>query len=515
MSYYIFNVKKGKVTLEMQSLDSRFAYKQADKLFQEVLGTIPEKLVSEPVNIQELVTPPVKEEIPIKKQEVAVPAPQIEAVVPEPPVTHKNLEKTEAAPVTVVEQVVEVAKTVISEQSQIYSQEKAVKLNIEETVKPAAIPEVEIQEEIQPLEQVVETIPVATVEEKAKAAPAPKKEPKSKTVKKVAEKAPEQEPVKVVEPEPLIQKEIIEETLVSVEKQPESPETKTIEHPVNNDDIFAEIIEFQKKKLNLHKKTEEKAVEPEITQQVEEIAEQSSEVLESEKPQTETIVSDEPQAIASDKQPEEPKKELVELPAIEKAQEILQEPLDNQEIEEEIIPEVIQKEAEQKAKPVEPSIELEEFNVKAVVKPEEPKVELKVEEPAIQANDFYSVLQQKIFSMPELNLGNSPSVATAKSIEEANTVEDFVEIKKPKTLLDYLLITAYYLKEKEYFERYSLKQINSKAIKYTGKPIDHSVIQEAVTQNYLEVVPDYTGTADVTEYTITPEGENFVVNVLK
>ena len=44
-------------------------------------------------------------------------------------------------------------------------------------------------------------------------------------------------------------------------------------------------------------------------------------------------------------------------------------------------------------------------------------------------------------------------------------------------------------------------------------PIDHSIIQQAVSKNYMEVVPDYTGMAAVTEYTITAEGIDYITNI--
>lgn len=133
-----------------------------------------------------------------------------------------------------------------------------------------------------------------------------------------------------------------------------------------------------------------------------------------------------------------------------------------------------------------------------------------------QNNKFYKILQEKFASLPDM-VQNS----TANNINETQnqnadsvSVEELIDLKNPQTPLDYLVVAAYFLKEYDMLDRYSLKQINSKIIKYVEKPINHSVIQEAVENNFLEVVPDYTGMANVTEYIITSEGINYLINEL-
>ena len=86
--------------------------------------------------------------------------------------------------------------------------------------------------------------------------------------------------------------------------------------------------------------------------------------------------------------------------------------------------------------------------------------------------------------------------------------------KKYYLFIIILLITAYYLKQHEAKEKYSLKQINSRIVEHLKEPIDHSVIHEAVSHNYFEVAPDYTGTADITEYRITEQGIDYILNEL-
>lgn len=99
---------------------------------------------------------------------------------------------------------------------------------------------------------------------------------------------------------------------------------------------------------------------------------------------------------------------------------------------------------------------------------------------------------------------------TIDKVSSLNSLEELIALKKPETKLEYLLLTAFYLQTRENLFKYSLKQLNSKAMPFLGSLIDHFVVNNAVTQNLIEVVPDYNGTADVTEYCLTQEGENYL-----
>lgn len=99
-------------------------------------------------------------------------------------------------------------------------------------------------------------------------------------------------------------------------------------------------------------------------------------------------------------------------------------------------------------------------------------------------------------------------------IQEFESLGEFIAVKKPQSKLDYLLLTAYYLQTNESLFKYSLKQLNSKVMPFLGSLIDHSIIHNAVAQDFIEVVPDYNGTAEVTEYRLTPLGENYLINEL-
>lgn len=93
--------------------------------------------------------------------------------------------------------------------------------------------------------------------------------------------------------------------------------------------------------------------------------------------------------------------------------------------------------------------------------------------------------------------------------------ERFINLVKAKNTTDsfhYLIITAYYLSEIEKYERFSLKQINAKLMQNLSEVIDHSILQEALNQGLIQLVPDLTGISDISEYNITELGESFFVN---
>ncbi|MEI8128685.1 MAG: hypothetical protein WCG95_03605 [bacterium] len=108
-----------------------------------------------------------------------------------------------------------------------------------------------------------------------------------------------------------------------------------------------------------------------------------------------------------------------------------------------------------------------------------------------------------------------------KSIEnptfEPTRVKDqvFLNLIHSKNTTDkfhYLVITAYYLSEFEKMERFSLKQINAKLMQNLSEVIDHTTLQEAISQNLIELVPDLTGASEVGEYRLTHTGEDFFAN---
>ena len=111
-------------------------------------------------------------------------------------------------------------------------------------------------------------------------------------------------------------------------------------------------------------------------------------------------------------------------------------------------------------------------------------------------------------------LQNSISNPKTEVIEKKEPLSDFEEYMSnytPESQLDYLLITALFIINKENMERFTIKQLNAKIVPLSGKPIDHAMIQEAIDENYIRIIPDLTGTSEVTEYTLTEYGENYFI----
>lgn len=146
--------------------------------------------------------------------------------------------------------------------------------------------------------------------------------------------------------------------------------------------------------------------------------------------------------------------------------------------------------------------------IEAPVKLKEPIIES-----SISASAFGDILNKKITEEPKAE--NEEKVVEAveqKAKPQIQSLKSLIQTKNPQKPIDYLLLAAHYLNEVEGLKRYSLKQINTKVLTVSSTPIDHGAIQEAVVREYIEIVPDVTGMADVTEYAITDKGEFYIFN---
>jgi len=127
-----------------------------------------------------------------------------------------------------------------------------------------------------------------------------------------------------------------------------------------------------------------------------------------------------------------------------------------------------------------------------------PQEESPVEEEAV---DFGKVLEGSI---------EHPTFEPNQSRDEK-----FLEVVASKNTSDrfhYLIITAYYLLEFEKMQRFSLKQINAKLMHNLSRVVDHTILREAINQEFVEVVPDLTGSSEAAEYKLTEKGEDFYLH---
>lgn len=99
-------------------------------------------------------------------------------------------------------------------------------------------------------------------------------------------------------------------------------------------------------------------------------------------------------------------------------------------------------------------------------------------------------------------------------LNEIDSLAELCERSKATTSEDYLILTAYYLTYFEGIDKFSLKRINSLLVKSGLTPVNHSVLESSMTKNYLVMVPDLTGMADVSEYTLSDAGQHYANKLL-
>lgn len=137
------------------------------------------------------------------------------------------------------------------------------------------------------------------------------------------------------------------------------------------------------------------------------------------------------------------------------------------------------------------------------------------------SQSFENNQQNEAFEMPQADFEQAleesmqnPKTEVVEKQEISDSFSSYVSTYTPQSQTDFLIVTASYIMNVEHAERFSIKQLNSKLIPYIGlegKPIDHADIQEAINQGLIRIVPDLTGTSEVTEYTLTQQGEGYFI----
>ena len=434
MSYYSFNLKKGKFKLQIVSSDKKFVIKQFEKIYSETMEKKqtpkiskktkpPAKPIKEKIsdNVPEVLQKETKEELSDKAPEVLQKESKEDLSDKTPEVLQKE------------------SKEELSDKSPEILQEKPVKKEEQKNKKPENLnknksPEKE-PDEIK--EKITESLPKETQIPETEN----KKEENTSSVNNGAGKA-------------------LDKFLYSGKAESKEPQT---EESINETE--------QKKESTAKTESEtsfQNIIEKKLNEELPEETEEKEEKLESPK---ETIT--------------------------------FYETHENEEENEDIPPEAEEKELTELLK--------KNFEARDSEKEVKPKQESK--------KNVYDILHEKLASLPEdvknrLNLHKEKAEQSDFHSLKFNSLEDLIYLKKPQTKLDCLLITSYYLKQHEAKEKYSLKQINARIVEHIKEPIDHSVIHEAVSHNYFEVAPDYTGTSDITEYRITEEGIDYILNEL-
>lgn len=141
------------------------------------------------------------------------------------------------------------------------------------------------------------------------------------------------------------------------------------------------------------------------------------------------------------------------------------------------------------------------------VEEDESQVEVSsVEEERSQAQDefsFENILEDKLQTQEDND---------AVPITSSFDYESIIKMKQPESLVDYLVITAYYMLENEGMETFQLKQLNSKLFKSMKMVVDRKTMQKALEDGLVDVISSGFDNDGIAEYTLTPKGREFYIN---
>lgn len=108
----------------------------------------------------------------------------------------------------------------------------------------------------------------------------------------------------------------------------------------------------------------------------------------------------------------------------------------------------------------------------------------------------------------------TPRERVEPDLSSVTSLADLCDRSDAANSEDYLLLSAYYLTRIERLESFSLKKVNSLLVKSGLTPVNHSVLETVLSNGYLSMLPDLTGTAEVTEYQISKDGISAAISLL-
>ena len=124
----------------------------------------------------------------------------------------------------------------------------------------------------------------------------------------------------------------------------------------------------------------------------------------------------------------------------------------------------------------------------------DPEVEenLAIEEPAEEA----------VVTLPAITPPNNNN-----PFAEITSFTQLLKVTRPETPMDFLLLGAYFLKQQEQKEAFSLRQLNHLLSSASKPNANHTVLELALAKHFITMVPDLTGTAKSTEYQLSKAGD--------
>ena len=114
-----------------------------------------------------------------------------------------------------------------------------------------------------------------------------------------------------------------------------------------------------------------------------------------------------------------------------------------------------------------------------------------------------------------LELSMNAVSETQTEIKKDDRFLKILNVKNVSSKLEYLIVTAYYLSEFEKLDKFTLKLINAKLMQNIKEAVDHNVLQEAIDNGLVEVLPSLPNIANSVEYRLTNAGEEAFLNGTK
>jgi hypothetical protein len=147
-------------------------------------------------------------------------------------------------------------------------------------------------------------------------------------------------------------------------------------------------------------------------------------------------------------------------------------------------------------------------SMKASITPEAPPALVEPIIPTEPVDDFDAIMNSVMQDLdaeelPEAALGAEDLLPT----ENISSLTDLCQYSTAETTDELLLLAAYYLTTFEQQKNFTLKQLNSSLVKAGKSPVNHGVLEVALQQGTLDMVPDLNGTAEISEYRLTDQGD--------
>lgn len=107
-----------------------------------------------------------------------------------------------------------------------------------------------------------------------------------------------------------------------------------------------------------------------------------------------------------------------------------------------------------------------------------------------------------------------PPTMPAPDLSTVGSLAELCDLSRANSREDFLLMAGYFVSNYEGAEKFSLKRLNAVLIKSGMNPANHSDLEMAVAKQNFVLMPDMTGTAEASEYTLTDAGKSYCLGLL-